>query len=127
VTLGQQRAAMAYQHVHGLADRAKEEKERYAGMAQKLPILIRTAGLCEALHFVRSREKAIFGELLDHLARQLARTDARITDGASLCERVREAELGQYLWMTREALATAEWYARLVQSELGIPRGAERP
>lgn len=127
MTLGQQRAALAYQHIHGLLGRSEEDRVRYGSMAQKLPILIRTAGLCEALHFVRSRDKPILGELLDHLARQLARTDPAVGDGASLCVRVRQADITQYLWMTREALAAAEWYARLAQSELGVARGADNP
>jgi CRISPR-associated protein Cmr5 len=131
MTLEQQRAAQAYRHVQGIAGDypGKENKKRkeYASMAQKLPVLIRSAGLCQALHFLKSRgkdpERAVLGKLLDHLAEQLKRTDASIGDGASLCDQVREADLPRYLWLTREALASAEWYARLSQSELGVAKG----
>ena len=132
MTLDQQRAAQAYRHVEKIAtEHPKESKERkqYASMAQKLPVLIRSAGLCQALHFLKSRgkdpERSVLGKLLNHLAVQLQRTDASIRDGASLCDKVREAELPRYLWLTREALATAEWYARLSQSELEILPGTE--
>jgi CRISPR-associated protein Cmr5 len=130
MTLEQQRAAAAFEHVRAIAGRhAKESTERkqYAAMAQKLPVLIRTAGLCQALHFLQSRRKdrQVLGDLLEHLAAQLARTERGIQNGDQLCEKVRKATLPSYVWMTREALATAEWYARLSQSELEIPRGID--
>jgi CRISPR type III-B/RAMP module-associated protein Cmr5 len=130
MTLEQQRAAQAYRHVAAIAEEhPKDSKARkqYASMAQKLPALLRSAGLCQALHFLKSRgkdpERSVLGQLLAHLAEQLRRTDGAIHDGASLCDRVREADLPTYVWMTREALATAEWYARLSQSELEILPG----
>ena len=128
MTLEQQRAALAYEQLQAVRQRSEQERLHYAGMAQKLPVLIRTAGLCQALHFVKSRPgRPVLAELLDHLAAQLRRTDAAIIDGAALCERARLADLTHYLWMTREALSSAEWYARLSQSELGVERGAGEP
>lgn len=124
MTLEQQRAALAYQHVQKVP-RDDKSKDTYGSMAQKLPVLIRTAGLCQAVHFVRSRKKEILDTLLDHVAEQLTRVDSGITNGGSLCNRVRNAELSQYLWLTREALASAEWYSRLSQSELGVDRGTD--
>lgn len=131
--LGQRRAAAAHSRIQEIKrDHAKDSKERkdYASAAQKLPVLIRTAGLCQALHFLKSRSKdedrSIIGKLLTHLAEQLQWIDAAIISGDSLCERARQAGLSQYLWMTREALAVAEWYARLAQSELEIPRGGDK-
>ena len=131
MTLEQKRAAQAYRHVQAIAedhpDKESKPRKQYASMAQKLPVLIRSAGLCQALHFLKSRgkdpERSVLRKLLDHLAEQMRRTDASIGDGASLCDKGREAELPRYLWRTREALASAEWYARLSQSELGILPG----
>jgi len=132
MTLEQKRAAQAFEHVRAIAGKhAQESTERkqYAAMAQKLPVLIRTAGLCQALHFLQSRRgkdgRNVLGELLEHLAGQLQRTDPAITSGDRLCDAVRNALLPAYLWMTRETLATAEWYARLSQSELGVQKGDE--
>ncbi|HKH48236.1 MAG TPA: type III-B CRISPR module-associated protein Cmr5 [Thermoanaerobaculia bacterium] len=124
MTLEQQRAALAFKHVQGIPSDQKD-KDLYGSMAQKLPVLIRTAGLCQAVHFVRSRKKEVLDTLLNHVAEQLRRVDTGITDGTSLCERVRNAELSQYLWLTREALASAEWYSRLSQSELGVDRATD--
>jgi CRISPR-associated protein Cmr5 len=130
MTLEQKRAAKAYEHVRTIAEKhAKESTERkqYAAMAQTLPVLIRTAGLCQALHFLQSRGgkdgRGVLGQLLEHIAGQLQRTSPGITDGNSLCSAVRNAPLPAYLWMTRETLATAEWYARLSQSELDVQKG----
>ena len=125
MTLEQQRATLAFQHVQQIPRDDQRAKDLYGSMAQKLPVLIRTAGLCQALHFVRSRKKEILDTLLDHMASQLRKVDEGITNGTSLCDRVRNAELSQYLWLTREALASAEWYSRLSQSELGVDRGTE--
>jgi CRISPR-associated protein Cmr5 len=95
-------------------------------MAQKLPVLIRTAGLCQALHFVRSRkDEVVRGALLLHLACQLKRVDPEIRDVESLLGRIRGASLGSYLWLSREAMATIEWYSRLSQSELKVERTDE--
>lgn len=125
MTLEQQRAALAFEHVQEIKALEENERNRYGAMAHKLPVLVRTAGLCQAVHFVRSRDKPGLNKLLDHLAGQLKRVDSKIKNGESLCSRVRLAELPDYLWLTREALASATWYARLAQSELGIERGTE--
>lgn len=125
MTLEQQRAALAFQHVSEVPHDDEKARNLYGSMAQKLPVLIRTAGLCQAVHFVRSRKKEVLNTLLNHVAAQLQRVDESITDGAALCDRVRTVDLTQYLWLTREALASAEWYSRLSQSELGVDRAVE--
>lgn len=121
MNLDQERAVLAYQHIEPLlADKALAKK--YGAMALKLPILVRTAGLCQALHFVESRKDGACDQLLGDLAQQLKRVDRQITDALSLCKYVRQANLQQYLHLTREATATLQWYARLAQSVLNIVR-----
>lgn len=125
MTLEQQRALLAHRHISEVLDKSKEEKDAYGGMAQKLPVLIRTAGLCQALHFVRSRKNEVVNELLlSHLAKQLQRVEPEIQDVESLLDQARKARLGPYLWLSREAMATVEWYSRLSQSELKVDRTA---
>ena len=94
-------------------------------MAQKLPVLIRTAGLCQAVHFVKSRGKPALDTLLDHVAEQLKRIDPQIEGMNGLCEKIRDADVSKYVWLTREALATVSWYGRLARSEWGILPGQE--
>lgn len=126
MTLEQERAALAYQHVQRVTD--KEQQKVYGAMAQKLPALIRSAGLCQALHFVKSRGKASqvpLKLLLDHLGAQLHRADAGITDAETLCAEARSADLSHYVWLTREVLASVGWYARLSRSEWNIQPGTD--
>jgi CRISPR-associated protein Cmr5 len=118
MTLEQQRASMAFDHLKGITD--EKDRKVYGGMALKLPALIRNAGLCQALHFVKSRRKAPLDALLDHLSLQLKRVDAQIDDMSSLCDRARGADVAGYVWLTREALASVTWYGRLARSEWGI-------
>ncbi len=135
MTLDQQRAALAFRHLQELGTTFPPEslpRKSYGSFACKLPALLRTAGLCQALHFLASRNQAMANLLLDHLAEQLRRIDtgtpvpgqgAAARDG--LCQQAREAELASYLWLSREAVAVATWYARLAKSELGYEPGAE--
>jgi CRISPR type III-B/RAMP module-associated protein Cmr5 len=128
MTLQQKRASLAFEHVQQITD--VEERPLYQSMAQKLPALIRTAGLCQAIHFVKSRakegkegkegkEKIALRKLLGHLAEQLQRTDPAITEMNSFCAEVRRAEVARYIWLTRETLACVSWYSRLSRSEWG--------
>lgn len=117
--LEQERAAKAYEHVAGLG-LGKSDKRRYGIMALKLTTLIRAAGLCQALQFIKSRGEQPYELLLNHLAQQLQRRNPKITDAATLCNEVRQANVQQYLQLTREALAVANWYGRLAQSELNV-------
>ena len=131
MTLEQTRARTAYKHVRRVAEKGPKYRDDYGGMALKLPALVRTAGLCQALHFVLSRnkrtqeqprekEQRAHDQLLDDLGEQLKRVDPAITNGETLCKRAREAELLLYLQLTREAVATLQWYARLARSELNL-------
>lgn len=124
MNLDQARAILAYRHVQAIAADAAM-KPKYGIMALKLPILVRTAGLCQALHFVQSRGGDAHEALLGHLAEQLNRVDPQIRDAASLCHQVRHAKMRAYLHLTREAAATLQWYARLAQSVLKVDRTSE--
>jgi CRISPR/Cas system CMR-associated protein Cmr5 small subunit len=114
---------MAFDHLRVITD--EKDRKVYGGMALKLPALIRSAGLCQALHFVKSRKKDPLNSLLNHLGQQLTRVDSKIKDMGTLCDEVRGAEVAGYVWLTREALASVTWYGRLARSEWGIVPGEE--
>jgi CRISPR-associated protein Cmr5 len=125
MTLEQKRAAKAFEDVNALAGRyVKDSAERksYGSLALKLPALVRTAGLCQALHFLDSRGNDTSKALLLHLAGQLARIDDAIegTSETSLLDRVRKAELADYLRLSRETISVANWYSRLTRSILKV-------
>lgn len=122
-TLDQARAALAFGHIQKVKDWPGEGQKKYASIVHAMPALIRSAGLSQALHFVRSRKDKDQRAFLGHLAEQLSHVDAEIRSDEALLARVRDADLTRYLWLTREALACAAWYRRFVQGELGIDAG----
>ncbi|WP_437834966.1 type III-B CRISPR module-associated protein Cmr5 [Sorangium sp. So ce1153] len=124
-SLDQQRALLAHEHVTAVKGWPDEKRKKYGGMVHRLPALVRSAGLSQALHFVSSRKTDVQRPLLDHIASQLRRVDADIKSGEALLRAVRHAPLPMYLVLTREALACVDWYRRLVQGELGIEPGEQ--
>ena len=84
-------------------------------MAHKLPILIRTAGLAQALAFVDARGKDSQKQLLQDLAGTVGKQNS-----VSLLRRAREAELSEYMLLTQQVMAALLWYKRFAQSVLGV-------
>src|SRR5437667_273155 len=84
-------------------------------MAHKLPILIHTAGLIQALEFVKSRGNPIQKCLLEHLAITVGQNDAE-----TLLKVVRGSGLNGYMCLTRQILAALLWYKRFAQSILEV-------
>jgi len=114
-TRDQEYAATIYEQVEGVRD---AERKKYGSMAHTLPVLIRTAGLAQALAFVEARGEQPQRLLLDHLATAVGagtRQDLQV--------RSRTAELGLYMLLTREVLAALLWYKRFAQSVLHVEAG----
>lgn len=118
MTRDQQRAWSAYQRVVGHRDKDKAWREKYGGMAHRLPVLVRQAGLVQALAFVQAKGEEPYLTLLDDLAHTvgMSRED--------LLGRSRTSALAEYLRLTRELLRTAQWYRRFAQSVLEVEAGA---
>jgi CRISPR-associated protein Cmr5 len=112
-TLDQKYSASAYKQV--LSIKGEEEYKKYGAMAHKLPILIHTAGLAQALEFVHSRGEPIQKCLLEHLARTIGQGD---TD--TLLQTVSSVPLSGYIRLTRQILAALLWYKRFAQSILEV-------
>lgn len=96
---------------------AKPYQESYGSMAHKLPVLIRSAGLAQAIAFVESRGKDPHKKLLDHLAQTILENNS---NRHTLSEQSRAAQLAAYAWLTHEAVAALEWYKRFAQSVLDV-------
>lgn len=133
--LEQIRASRAFIDVEEVKSLGPALCAEYKSLAMKLAAMIRSGGLCQALHFLKvksgksTKDKPnAHAMLLKHLGGQLQRIDPSIKANAEkkqligdvLCERVRGTkELAHYLRLTREALAVAHWYSRLVRAEFG--------
>lgn len=96
-----------------------KRRTEYGSMAHKLPVLIRTAGLAQALSFVETRKKESHLALLDDLASTLEQ------DRKGLLERSRQADLDEYMLLTRYALDALLWFKRYAQSVLGVEASDE--
>jgi CRISPR-associated protein Cmr5 len=84
-------------------------------MALKLPVLVRQAGLVQALAFVESRGKNSQKRLLDDLAVTVGENDKN-----QLLDRSREADLEEYMALTEKTLLALKWYKRFAQSILKV-------
>lgn len=118
-TLQQEYAAAVYEKVsdYEKKDQSKDkaDSKKYGAMALKLPILIHTAGLAQAVAFVQSREKEPFKQLLNDLAQVIGKENA--TD---LGTKSREVQLEEYMYLTKQTMNALEWFKRYAQSILKV-------
>lgn len=118
-TRDQRDAAQAMEQIsRDIAHLSKSQRDKYGSMAHKLPILIRTSGLCQALAFVQVRGDDMHRVLLCHLA---VTVNAGTTD--SLLTQSRTRDLGAYMYLTQRTLSALLWYKRFAQSVLDVEAG----
>lgn len=118
-TLEQEFAGRVYRVVLAQENNAQEHQKRYGAMAQKLPVLIRSAGLAQALAFVDAKATGSnaqpYHQLLDDLANVL-----EFDNRDDLLRRSREADLPEYTALTRRAILALAWFKRFSQSILKV-------
>lgn len=96
------------------------ERTQYGSMAHRFPVLVRQAGLMQALAFVETRGKAPHKQLLEDLAKVMSYESAdKLVDGC------REAPLTEYMWLTRQTLSALEWFKRFAESVLKVHPGTD--
>lgn len=122
-------AKAVFDKIKPLMDRSEADKKKYGSLAHKLPVLIRTAGLAQALAFVQARnhnddEKSPQRQLLRDLADVLRKNKVLAKD-ADLVERSRVAPFDEYMRLTEASLQALLWFKRFAQSELKVQAGEE--
>ena len=75
----------------------------------------RTAGLAQALAFVESRGKTPHHELLEHLAQVVSESDR-----SHFLDLSRNAQMEEYVYLTRRTMLALKWYKRFAQSVLDV-------
>ena len=122
LTRSQKYAEKIYEQLEQLARewKEKEQRQKYGSMAHRLPILIHTAGLAQALAFVQARGSEEQKRLLEHIAAVLGKGSAE-----KLLEESRKADLTDYMRLTRQVLEALVWYKRFAQSVLGVAPGED--
>ncbi|GHO49663.1 type III-B CRISPR module-associated protein Cmr5 [Ktedonospora formicarum] len=118
-TRDQQYALHAFEYVTAYKEKEKGDKERnqYGGMAHRLPVLIHSAGLAQALEFVNSRsgKKPPHKQLLTDLSKTIGYDST-----GDLLEAVRQAPLTSYMQITYQVRQALLWYKRYAQSILDV-------
>ncbi|NOK58063.1 MAG: type III-B CRISPR module-associated protein Cmr5 [Chloroflexi bacterium AL-W] len=122
LTREQRYAAKVYDQICNIRDSSKSEKgfidpKKYGALCHKLPVLIRTSGLTQALVFVQARKEQVGKQLIGDLGQTI--------DQPNLIDVVKKAELGPYMRLTQQALDALLWYKRFAQSELGVAHSGE--
>jgi CRISPR-associated protein Cmr5 len=108
-TRSQRFASSAFGHVDAL--KAASGSGKYKAITRNLPVLIRTAGLAQALAFIPSGEEQ--ERMHEALVGQLSETV-----GADLRAACRNPQLPleQYMRLTRDTLDALVWYKRFAES-----------
>ena len=100
----------------------QKERESYGTMAHRLPVLIRTAGLAQALAFVEAKAtgKADSEKPRQRAYRQLLKDLGKTVSRADLAEAAREADFLDYMRLTEQVIEALIWYKRYAESVLGV-------
>ncbi len=125
LTRDQEYAMEAHKRVTTISELYKEDEKnrrKYGATAHKLPLLIRAAGLAQALVFVETRSKDADNPY-KRLLRDLENTISKDVQ-KPLAERARSANLSEYMLLTQQALDALLWYKRFAQSILGVDASA---
>lgn len=100
---------------HQDKDKGKDvQVTQYGSMAHKLPLMIRSAGLAQALAFVdaKAQKRTAYRQLLTDLA--------AVVQQPNLVESSRDAPLDKYIYLAQNSLAALLWFKRYAQSVLDV-------
>lgn len=125
-TREQKRAHISFQQVQRLQNETETRRKAYGRVCHKLPVLIRQAGLVQALAFIQAKASDGNERILDHLAEALHQAQV-LPNGTrtTLMDTAREADMGPYVYLTREVQALLLWHKRYAQSVLGVDTGED--
>ncbi len=110
-TKEQQMAQAAFERVRGRSSGL--EFEVYSSFALAFPSLVHSCGLAQALAFAQAKGRADYLSDLENVLGE----DVGENGGGDLCKRSREAELMEYMRLSRRALAASSWIKRYCQAK----------
>lgn len=130
LTRNQKFARAVYEKVVAVSERypkdtKQKQRDKYGAMAQKLPVLIRTAGLAQAISFLEAKSKKesekpnlLLLENLSEVIKKEMKLDENFTD------KCRSAKMTEYLRLTQNTLAALLWFKRYSVSVLEVEEDA---
>ena len=110
-TKEQQMAQAAFERVQGRSSGL--EFEVYSSFALAFPSLVHSCGLAQALAFAQAKGRADYLSDLENVLGE----DVGKNGGGDLCKRSREAEVMEYMRLSRRALAASSWIKRYCQAK----------
>jgi len=114
-TREQMYAERVYNQIYEIYASGEAYHKKYGSLAHKLPILVRQAGLAQALAFASTRKPPPQQKLLEHLAA----TVINDTKDALLAQS-RQKPMLEYMRLSEDVMLALTWYKRFVQSILGV-------
>lgn len=126
-TIHQRLAADIYTRINTVYDEYDEAfHKKYGTMAHKMPVLVHTAGLMQAVAFVHAKgsKNDAWKRFLNDLAQTLEFSRPEY-DGEALLRDAQSAEIGDYILLTRRVSNALLWYKRFVESILKVEQGHE--
>ncbi len=115
-SLDQRRAAHAWAAVGTAKKMGEKQQEDYRRAAKKMPAQIVTAGLGQALAFVKAKKKA--DGLVESLSSWICR-GRKIYDGSSsLLEAIIHGDSSRLRHATEECMLYLQWLNRFAETEL---------
>lgn len=116
LTREQKYAETIYRQVENVSADIRDD---YLNMSKKLPVLIRSAGLTQALHFAVTR-KGGSKQLVEDLAAAVSQDLTETLSTDELLRVSRTSNLNQYIHLTEKCLTALNWYKRIAQSLLEL-------
>ena len=124
MTRDQKYAAEIFKQVKALEPHKNEEWVKdYGRLANHLPVLVKKAGLAQALSFAEAKASQGDKQLLQDLQTAINEIGRQ---SVNLMDRSRMAPLSEYLWLTQQVMTALHWYKRFAQSVLYVNQGDER-
>lgn len=126
-TVHQRLATDIYGRVNAIyEERDKAFHKKYGTMAHKMPILVRTAGLMQAIAFVHAKgtKNKAWKQFLNDLAQTLEFSRPEY-NGEALLRDAQQAQIGDYVLLTRRVSNALLWYKRFAESILKVEQGDE--
>ncbi len=121
----QQLMGQAIDHIS--AQKGKAWKDTYGGLYHRLPVLIRTCGLCQALAFVASKQvaggdrgdahKRVMEDVKEVLT---AHCGVEVQGDEEILNAVRKLDAPHYALATRILLQSLVFHKRFAESILGV-------
>lgn len=126
-TVHQRLAADVYGRVNAIyEDKDEAFHKKYGTMAHKMPVLVHTAGLMQAVAFVHAKgtKNEAWKQFLNDLAQTLEFSRPEY-DGEALLREAQQAQIGNYVLLTRRVSNALLWYKRFAESILKVEPGDE--